>query len=355
MALSGSVAIKFDVYTLACHELLSRLPGLELATRRDRRIDFHTFLLQFDKSLDRFFRRATASTRSRAAQQLGGLLRAEAEMFRDSNESAAALLDEVAESLGARISSWHHREDLDRFHRLGHELARRFYSDSPWPVTRERLGLQCDLEIEYGGPDEDDWVALRAQPLGYEYAPVAYYESYQDHTLKRERKHVLVVRFTFAFDFDLYLALPFMFLHEYTAHVYATDYKNEPFNDGWMLYAADAFLTPAHVWGSPPLELHYEQARAFVRLRGELGGFLYTAVSFAERFDSWLSVHMPGRFTQITYELAAFQPGPGESEGWPTAFIHVLADELNRDRERLLNRIRDAKDMRALMAMLAPI
>ena len=43
-------------------------------------------------------------------------------------------------------------------------------------------------------------------------------------------------------DLGRYLAYPFLFLHEYTAHVFATDHGNDHFNDGWMLHAADQVI-----------------------------------------------------------------------------------------------------------------
>ncbi|MFQ5614578.1 MAG: hypothetical protein ACE5H9_20850, partial [Anaerolineae bacterium] len=230
MTLPEGVAIKLGIYTLACRELLNRWHKLHVATQADLRLDYGTCLQRFNEALHNFFERSSANDLPRGAGQLGDLLRAQASLFRDSNERAAAIFDEVVAAIHDRAPAWNYRADLERFHAQGRDLARRFFATSPWTETHERLGRECHLKIDYGAPARDDRVALLAEPFGYRAAPLAYYASYRDDEREQSLSNVVLARFTFGHDFALYLAYPFLFLHEYTAHVYATDCGNERFN-----------------------------------------------------------------------------------------------------------------------------
>jgi hypothetical protein len=357
MSLPEVVAVKLDLYTLACCELLERLHDLHAATQADSRQDCETCLQLFDGVLHEFFECSSATDRDQAAKQLGGNLHARVGYFRDSNENAAAIFDDVVTAMHSKVSNWHYQTDLEQFHLQGRELARRFFADSPWPETQERLGRECHLVIEYGAPADDDRIAMLTEPFGYGAAPMAYYPSYWDGEQAQSRTDVLLARFTFKHDFALYLAHPFLFLHEYTAHIYATDYGNECFNDGWMLHAAAAFLKQE--WNEPSQQpgLNWAQAGVFYQhLLGRINKVPRRAYWFTWRFDDWLdAMHLPERFMEITYELAAFQPQSGEGIYWPMQFINALEREFMTDRKRLLEKIKASAGIRELMTMLSSI
>lgn len=354
MALPEAVAIKFDIYTLACRELLNRLQDLHAATQSDTRLDYETSLQRFDEVLHEFFQRATATSKTRAAKQFGNLLGAQVDLFRDSNASAAEVFDEVVSATQTNASSWHHRDDLQEFHRQGRELARQFFADSGSTNVQERLACECHLIIRYGAPADDDRVAMLAEPFGYRAAPMAYYSSYWSDDEGNELVDVVLIRFNFDHSFILYLAYPFLFLHEYTAHVYATDYGNERFNDGWMLHAAAAFLKREWIKSPEQFELNWEQAGVFYeRLYDKINYVRRRACQFAHLLDDRLdSIRLPERFIQMTHELAAFQPQSQRDVYWPNQFINALEREFMSDSERLLRKIQASADVRELMTML---
>jgi hypothetical protein len=154
----------------------------------------------------------------------------------------------------------------------------------------------------------------------------------------------------------MYLAYPFLFLHEYTGHVYATDHGNERFNEGWMLHAASAFLK--REWNRSPKQigLCLDQADIFTEhLYESLNPIPRRACRFARLFNDWLLPVLPGRFMQITYELAAFHPKQGQKKYWPTQFINALEHEFRSNRDRLLPKIQDSADALELMTTFAPI
>jgi hypothetical protein len=353
MPLPERVAIKLDVYTLACRALLSRLGDLRLATQADPRLDYDTCLQRFDEVLERFFTRSTAVDRQESADQFGMLLRAEADLFRACNPDAAAIFDDLITTLQPGIFTWSHQAELERLHRQGRLLAQQFFAASSWPETHARRQRTCDLIVEYGSSATDDAIDQRVEPFGYRAAPAAYYPCYWDSDDDQERHDVVLVRFSFEHSFGLYLAYPFFFLHEYTAHIHATDYDNERFNDGWMLHAAAAFLHRA--WNSYPqqLDLDIEQANVFYeRLYPRLNPIPRRACRFARDFESWLPDHVRPWFQRITYDLAAFQPDSGEPPFWPSHVLNRLEHSFMTDRQRLLHTLETSAHLRDVLSAI---
>jgi hypothetical protein len=362
MTLPEGVSIKLGLYTLACRQLLNRLLDLHAATQADLRLDYMTCLQRFDEALHVFFERSSANDPHQAAKQFGDLLHAQASLFRDSNQRAADIFDDVVAAIHNQAPSWCYETDLERFHIQGRDFARHFFADSPWRETQARLDRECQLTIEYGAPADDDRIAMLAEPFGYRAAPLAYYPSRWNDEQEQNCPDVVLARFAFGHDFTLYLAYPFLFLHEYTAHAYALDHSNERFNDGWMLHAAAAFLT--RKWNKTPeqFELNCKQASVFYECLFERLGkhdrnyIPRQACWFAWEFDDWLhQMHLPERFMQMTHELAAFQPRPGEQVHWPTQFINALEHEFVTDRKRLLRKIQTSTDVRELMMTLSHV
>jgi hypothetical protein len=353
MPLPERVTIKFDVYTLACRALLNRLCDLRIATQADPRLDYDTCLQRFDEALERFFMRANPANRHEAAEQFSALLRAEIDLVRHLSPRAAAVFDDLIATLRNRIDSWHYQQDLELLHQQGRRLAQRFFAASSWPTTQLRRRQLCELLIEYGLPTEDDRNSLFAESFGYRAAPAAYYPCYWDEQHDAEREHIVLVRLGFEHGFGLYLAYPFLFLHEYTAHVHATDYSNEAFNDGWLLHAAAAFMQRS--WNTDPdqLGLDLEQVNVFYeRLYPRLNPIPRRACRFARDFESWLPDHLRYWSAQITYELAAFQPDGATPPFWPTQALNHLERAFTTDRVRLLAALERSENMQTLLSTL---
>lgn len=323
MSLPGTVAIKFDLFTLACRNLLARLGNLSDATEGDPRLDDALCVRVFDDVLQRFFLRAAPRNLRQAVDQFAPMLLADVALLRTQNEAVAQVFDAVVAGMRAQAAAWRALDDLQHWHRHGRDLARRFFAQSPWPETQARLTRTCALEIEYNTGDDG-----RIGPGDVRLAPAAY----------RPHAQTVLLRFDFRHTFASYLSYPFLFLHEYTAHVHSTDWDNDVFNDGWLIYAADAFLT--RVWnedaGSIPLSR--EQIKIFQNYwyPAQLNPLPLRGCNLARDVDSWLSIVAPGRFMALTYELAAFQPHEQQPVTWPTRSIFALERTFRTDRTRLL-------------------
>ena len=349
MDLPDSIAIKLNAYTLFCRQLLTHLQALNDASRTDPRLTTDDCLSRFDQSLHQFFNEAAPRDLEQAVNELGAALQGRVALFRAQNPQAAAVFDQVIEAARAAVPTWRCQEDLEALHQQGRQLARHFYANSPWPVTQGCLSREARLFF----CDGEEPVVPQEETFGYHPTPVAFRKRYLDEETDQELRDVILVRFGFDRDSALYLGYPYLFMHEYVAHIFALDYRNERFNDGWLLYAADVFLR-CYGWDldlQPPLIR--EQIRAFERLYGKLTGVPRQACDFTRDFDDWLDDAQ--RFQAMTWELAAFKPRPGESDFWPNQFINRLEQEFDHNRPLLQRKIEAAPDLRTLYEMLPPV
>jgi len=349
MSLPDADAVKLDTYTLFCRQLLEHLPALNSATRADTRLTADACQSRFDDSLHLFFNEAAPLDLAQAADELGEVLRGRVALFRAQNPQAAGVFDRVIEAARAAVPTWSYQQDIESYHQQGQQLARHFYADSPWPVTQARLDRQAQLRFR----DEEEPVVSQ-EGFGYRPTPVAFREHYDDEETGEALNDVILARFGFNYDLALYLAYPYLFMHEYVSHIFATDYGNERFNDGWLLYAANFFLS-RRGWNlnlQPPLTR--AQIRTFdERLHARLISKSREAYRFVWDFDNWLND--PRCFHAMTCELAAFEPRAGESNFWPTEFLNYLEQEFNHNRPLLRRKIEAATDLRALFSMLSPV
>ena len=184
--------------------------------------------------------------------------------------------------------------------------------------------------------------------FGYRAAPAAFLPD----------SDTIVVRFTYEGNLALYLAYPFLFLHEYTAHVYATDYGNDRFNDGWMLHAADVFLRRRWREGDPLVVNLPRQAINVFRDNlyhavGQSNSLVRRGLQFAQDFEAWLPSEQ--WFDAITYELAAFEPSPGYRKAWPTDFLNRLEQEFEQNRSALRDKLRASSTPPSYTSNLLPL
>jgi hypothetical protein len=343
------VALKFSAYTLACHHFAAKLSDLGSATQNDRRWPLDKLCAVFDQALADFLNRAIPADLGEAATQLSGLLRSQADLFRRVNPAAATVFDDVSAEMIAVAAKWDFRTDIEQMHDLGRALAVGFYARSPQTITQTLCQRLCPLELAYGVPDDDDWPTTNSLPFGYRATPVAF----------RPKPGDIVVRFTFESDLKLYLAYPFLFLHEYTAHVFATDHGNDRFNDGWMLHAADAFMRETRCLSNSliaqmPLRqvnVFAEQLYPLVKERNPISG---RGCLLARNFET-LVTRDRRWFDAITYDLAAFEPDSVRRRYWPTEYLNRLEQELDQNPIGLRAKLAEAFTVSELFTLLSPV
>ena len=337
MPLPDIVAIKLGAYTLFCHQLLAHLRALDDATHTDKRLTCGECCRRFDESLHQFFQEADPHDLKQAASELGDSILGRVALFRGQNHQAASTFDAVVEAARSAALTWSYQNDLETWHQHGRKLARHFYIKSPWPVTQARLTREAQLKVIF---DEGSKIAFR--------------ESYPDEETSQELKDVILVRFVPSRECDwyLYLAYPYLFMHEYVSHVFALDHGNERFNDGWLSHAAAKFMA-RHSWDAdlnlqPPLA--GVQSDAFWEQFNRMKHVPRDACSRARRFDVLLRVDEC--FQEMMWELAAFEPRVGESPFWPDQFVNRLEQVPEAEFEHLRRKIAAAPNLRELYGML---
>jgi hypothetical protein len=353
MTLPEGVSVKFNVYLLACREVLGRISDLDAATHHDRIITCDTCIERFNETLSRFFERSSGQDIKKAIQGFGDSLHSEAGYIREFNNKAANILDDVVSAILENTKSFVCKSELESFHIKGRDIAIRYFKDSPWINTEQLSNRICYLDIEYGDDDEtQSRFCITHSKQHHHLAPMAYYDHRWIEELKEDRPGVIVARFSYEHNFYSYLAYLFWIIHEYMAHVYTIDHRvNEVFNDGWLLQAEDNFLRSREVFDDPSVNSY--QINVFAdHLVNDLLGNPRRGRDIAFKISS-APLRMPKRFDQITYELAMFQPKVGETATWPTDFINALGNQYIVSRQRLLEKIDTSESIRGLMKTLS--
>lgn len=263
-------------------------------------------------------------------------------------------------------ASWSYQTEIENWHEQGRYLASLFFEKSDWETTRKKLTRRASLEYQFGDsktapffrdlrniPDTpqsqkliDLLVAnkLREERKNYEGIPGALYMIQHEDS----EKFSIRVPLTTRNDLMLFVSYPFLFMHEYSAHIFSADQFNDRFNDGWMLYAASRYLVNKWAADEESPKLNRLQAYAFKRhLCFTLSDEAAVHHDLAEDFHDFLFTWDRDRFDLITYELAAYEPTPLMEESWPTLILTNLNADL-RDRQLLKERMSDALTLDAL-------
>ena len=360
----GEYIHKFDAHTLFCHYMVEHWDTLLIACDEDPGC-FRTCIERFDEALGRLFESKVKDV-SEATELMARNLKAAADDIKNSNSAAAMSLELVITDACNNHSTWTHSKGLEICHDQGRQLGLLFFGASSWPETRARLNGRAVLEYQFGrshtaqllrvlhqqdpSPQIDVLIQraidreVRETKENYTGLPGSPY-TFKGQT---SADYSISIPFTAANNLMLYLSYPFLFMHEYTAHIFSTDELNDRFNDGWMLYAISQYLLRNWPSDARMSFLKKDQAYAFKRfLLEKLNDEARDHHDAAEEFDYFLLPWGQGRFEEITYELAAYVPDSGQLTTWPTSVLKELTADL-RDPNRLKGKMQLAPSLRAL-------
>lgn len=346
MALQDDVAVKYCVYTLFCRRVLENMQALEEAVDEDPNLQLDECLQRFSDLLKAFFIKTHPIPSDALIQLFCGTITSEANMIRTGNPAAADVFDQVVLDAGGVACSWSFLPEITSYHDQGRALAQAFFNNLSSSVPPSQLTQKAGLELDFRGSGG-------TFGFGYNVAPII--------TFPKENK--IILRFAYEDGFPMYLLYLFLFLHEYTGHIFSNDYGNTLISDGWLIFAADEFLRREWMRGNAPSSLNRKQVLAFRDyFLGKFGGVPRKGYDFAHLFHDWLGAYSETlSFEAITYELATFTPQPDEEKSWPTKFFRALKDEFYRaikngsgGQQELLSKIKTARDIRELYSMLPP-
>jgi hypothetical protein len=216
--LPDSIVLKYSLFTLAARQLLVSLPAINTALESESRISKDDVFRIFDLSIHSVLTEAILVDVEQGAQLLTHLIESRAMLVGTYNPSLQAAFCNLAQGVRENASVWNFAEDIERYHRQANQLAVLFYAGA------DSEQLQLCLENKF---------SLRLEWENGTFPPVATH--FRDKTI--------AVRFNFKQGIADYLSYLFLLLHEYVSHVFLPpNLASDLFQDGWLLYAAYAFL-----------------------------------------------------------------------------------------------------------------
>jgi hypothetical protein len=316
---NASIAVKYGVFTLAYSQFLARLEDFERALSPATGFALEQVWAGVDDAVGKLLRQGQPASLEEAAQRVSSGLCYERDLMVDRVPELAPLYETLCDAIQAAAPTWDYGQDVERWHRLGRELARRFYATSPHAATRDRLAHEAVLRFE--------WTREARQ------APFGYRED-RLRAAKTPLVGTITVRFCFsdtrADGLVNYLTYPFYFMHEYVSHIYAVSTQSDIFSDGWLLFAAQRSLRRINARAQEP-PLLPEQIDAIDAVLPQQG-VARRGYTLARHFQAWADAITPNCFEQLTYYLAALSGVNGLSL---TRFLWVLEQLLEDAQPRL--------------------
>ena len=316
---NAALSVKYGAFTLAYGQLLDLVADFRRVLPPHAGVTLEQVYAGVDDVLSKLLREGQPASLDDAARHLSIGLSYERDLKADRAPQLSPVYGALSEAILAAAPTWDYRQDVERWHRLGRDLARRFYAASPRDTTRMRLAHEARLRFEWAQEAHQAPFGYREDQLRAAETPVA---------------GTVTVRFSFSASradrFVNYLAYPFYFMHEYVSHIYAVPIKSDMFTDGWLLFAAHRFLRRLSAHSDEQLVLP-EQIDAIDAILPQ-GGVARHGYILARRFQPWADGVTPSCFEQLTYHLAALTDVSGLSH---PRFLWALERELNEARPRL--------------------
>lgn len=316
---------KFYAFTLAGSEFCKLIEDLwEAASASDDEklaVAVDRLSKHFSEHIELFFRTCQYHERDKAAGTMVDVLRNLRQVAAGVDPLAAASVDKWLQRMTSGAGSWDYNEEIWKFHDAGRLLATKYFREVR--ALSDRLGAVWKP-------------ALGCRQKTQEHASFSL-----DPIHKR-----IKVEFSFELRPDepyyvWYVALPFRFLHEYTAHIFPFDVGYQLINDGWMMEAAQHFLN--NHWedcrkNGEECEFSRDQAGVFnTWISYTFAGGSEDGVAMARDFRNllrWLypdqnSIWLDRLFDQVTFELCCL-PASTEIErmGRAVTFVQKLRSKL---------------------------
>ncbi|HEY0762568.1 MAG TPA: hypothetical protein VGD61_09370 [Pyrinomonadaceae bacterium] len=353
MTLPQNVATKYSAYLLFCRQLLEGLPELVNVARNDAQEDIaeEKYLKVFDERLLEFWNGRNYPDLQQAVQSFGGLLQTSIGVSVGQTHPIYQLFQRLISNALAQVNTWDYLREINQHHEQGRALAQKFFTICSPASFGEKLTRTAELELDYGNSSTDGDKPSIDLALGYRAAPIGTYHIKGNNGA---RKPKIIIRVSYDNDFKLYLCYPFLFLHEYTSHIFGNDFKNAKFNDGWMLFAASDFLNNDRLDAPDDHPLTLDQVEIFrEHFYQSIGPICRKGFGTAFRLSSWLSKNSSSMsFQSITCELASFEPLSDEKGFWPTQFINALDRDLSENPRSLEEKMESFRDIRSLFSAL---
>jgi len=280
---------KFGAYLLVCGGLQEILEDLWTLGREseDSHVDVPSLVGFFEERIRGFFKNWEEPNGHDAAVWLSVAIGEIASLARLMNPQAGTIWDGYGAALTQKIPKWDFGSHIKELHTIARDLSREFFSDCT--LLADRLDITCPCEITCLEFDEGRPPMLFSPPDN-------------------------LIEALFVFNgrephFLWYAALPFRFIHEYTAHIFPIDTRYQLFSDGWMLVAASRFLEKLWLAKGNQFPLSETQAYLFSRtLEHELPRASKRGIRIARLFEEIAALEgQPKLFMEATHTLCSLK------------------------------------------------
>jgi hypothetical protein len=222
--------------------------------------------------------------------------------------------------------------EFRRAHDRGREFARAFYARTDRDAIVQRLHLAASPKVT-AVPARDVWPADWCQPV----LPA------MRLTGSASRRGLIIeVNAPDVCGADYYFNLPLMFMHEYVSHIFADDGgMGDIFYDGWLFFAAAAYLCGADV--CPEEELAFDTHWAPRLVGPARKGCQLARVLYISRDPA-----VARGLKSMTHELAAKSSKSFGRDSWHEEILQGL----DADHAAAVQLLRGFRDTRTLMKSL---
>lgn len=341
---------RVQLYTLACARFLEALPVIDqcILACDDDSLSLDKCILTFEQALQWALQNDSSQT---VHQNFAAKWVLDSTPFETRCPGGGQAIKVAAGAIVRDFPRWDYKQHFDQLKEQGRLLAVEFYSRSPHQITLDRLKLDCEVELLYNEKVEPAGrLADRASP-----GEVA-------RTLRNDAPSPIgvtslgpgakiQVRFGPRVNFVLYLAYPFLFLHEFFSHVFAIDHRAHVLSDGWLMFAAQHFLArraasrPDEIVLDPRQNMVYDSELLF-RITGQPA----EGDRLARRIANLLPNHE--HFLELTYNLAAIELRPGEDKTWLVVLMKRLLEAFKKNEASVIRLIEETRNPRRLLARL---
>jgi len=308
--------VKFGAYLLASAALHGILGKLWKVADDEPEFAVEDLIASYEQRLQEFFNNWHSENPRKTYAEMLHVVDELTHQARVIHPAAGAVLLGGQTWMAKAVKSWDPFRHLADLHDAALDVARDFFGGCHPLADRLPQQCRCDMEVRKKQEGEPYMLYSREQSA---IEALFFFQSGEPH-------------------FRWYLALPFRFLHEYTAHIYALDPGFEVFSDGWMIFAAAQFMEDSWLACRPAFRLSEDQAHVFRRsIQSTLPPMPQKGMHLAGHVHAMLNSAMkPATFLELTHRLCSIKPKglPRERKRLAQVFMAQLARALESDSGR---------------------
>jgi hypothetical protein len=245
------------------------------------------------------------------------------------DKRVCSLLNVILKEI-ANNNDWNYNKNIEENISLGRNLSINFYEASKFKKAKGLLRKNISgFDIEY-----DDFYNDRLAIMGYD-----------------SLKNVITIRYNFNQDINIAFSYPLYFMHEFVAHIYGSNSDSDIFEDGWMIFAIQQYLSNNR---ENICKINYLQFASLLAFNNDfpekLGADSLNRLGYFVAYS--LYNLCPEEFWKITYLLSETDPQQVE-EAFHAYFVRRVNKYLEENKiEKLKDKLKSSNDINKIFSLL---